>query len=256
MNIQSPSIQTLLCGQDNYIYLLIGGSKQSLVIDPGAAETVLSAIDKHKLKLTHVLLTHHHADHTAGAAALKRVSGCRVVGPDVQRITGVDETLHENQILSLGEFSIHMISTPGHTRTSVCYVLKIAETTAAVFTGDTLFIGGCGRCFETLPQQMHQSLMKLAALPDEMLVYPGHNYTLENYQFALTVESDNAIVGEQLKRLKEKGSLSAIPSTVGLEKQTNPFLRTHSLSIRKHLNMDNAENWEIFARLRKMKDVF
>jgi hydroxyacylglutathione hydrolase len=246
------TIQTILCGQDNYIYLLIAGDRQAIVIDPGEANPVVSVVEKQNLKLTHILLTHHHADHTDGIETLKAKYSCRAIGPDSQRIAGLDEIVHDNQVLSFPDFSIRVISTPGHTRTSVCYVLE----SAPVFTGDTLFISGCGRCFEGSPQQMHASLMKLAALPDKTLVYPGHDYTIDNYQFALTIEPDNEVVKKRLLELEAKGSLSSIPSTIGLEKQTNPFLRTQSLSIRKTLNMPDALDWEVFARLREMKNAF
>jgi hydroxyacylglutathione hydrolase len=250
--IPAYTIQTILCGQDNYIYLLIGGNRQALVIDPGEAEPVVSVVEKQKLKLTHILLTHHHADHTGGIETLKAKYSCRAIGPDSQRIAGLDEIVQDNQMVSFSDLAIRIISTPGHTRTSVCYVVE----SAAVFTGDTLFIGGCGRCFEGSAQQMHQSLQKLCALPEEILVYPGHDYTIENYRFALTVEPDNVITKKRFGNIEAKGSLSANPSTIGLEKQTNPFLRTHSLSIRKTLNMPDTEDWKVFGCLRGMKDVF
>jgi hydroxyacylglutathione hydrolase len=251
------TIQTVLCGQDNYIYLSAGGDGQCIAIDPGMAEPVLSVLEKQDLKLTHILLTHHHADHTGGAEPLKTRCHCRVIGPDSQRIAGLDEVVRDNQILNVCGLFIRVLATPGHTRTSVCYILESASgQPAAVFTGDTLFIGGCGRCFEGSPEQMYQSLQKIAALPDDVRVYPGHDYTLENYRFALTVEPDNAVVRKCLSKLEEKGSLSAIPSTIGLEKQTNPFLRAQSRSIRNMLEMPGAPDWEVFAELRKRKDFF
>jgi hydroxyacylglutathione hydrolase len=217
----------------------------------------LAVLEKQNLKPTHILLTHHHADHTGGVELLKTKCHCRVSGPDSQRINGLDEIVQDNQVLNLGGLSIRVLATPGHTRTGVCYVLESAAgQPAAVFTGDTLFIGGCGRLFESSAQQMHQSLQKLAALPNDTAVYPGHDYTLENYRFALMVEPDNVIVQKCLSELEEKESLSAIPSTVGLEKQTNPFLRTQSRSIRNTLKMPAAPDWEVFAELRKRKDYF
>jgi hydroxyacylglutathione hydrolase len=251
------TIQTILCGQDNFIYLLCNSRGQSVVIDPGMAEQVLAVLEKQKLKLTHILLTHHHADHTGGIETLKAKYSCRVIGPDLQRIARLDEFVQDGQILNLSGLSIRVLFTPGHTRTSVCYVLESATgQPTAVFTGDTLFIGGCGRCFEGSAQQMHQSLTKIAALPQDTLVYPGHDYTLENYQFALTVEPDNAITRKRLLELEEKGSMSATPSTIKLEKQTNPFLRTQSLSIRKTLKMPDEPDWEVFGCLREKKNHF
>jgi len=249
-------IKIILCG-DNYVYLLSGNDGQCAAIDPGTAGPVLAAIEKQKLKLTHILLTHHHADHIGGAESLKAKTRCQVIGPDSQRIAGLDETVKDNQVLNLGGLFIRVLATPGHTRTGVCYVLESAAgQPAAVFTGDTLFIGGCGRLIEGSAMQMYQSLQKLAALPDDTAVYPGHDYTLENYRFALTVEPDNAIVQKCLSELEEKGSLSAVPSSIGLEKQINPFLRTQSRSIRNTLKMFDAQDWEVYAELRKRKDFF
>lgn len=251
------STKIILSGQDNYIYLLASDDRQCAVIDPGTAGPVLATLEKQNLKLTHILLTHHHADHTGGVESLKTRTHCRVIGPDSQRIAGLDEAAQDNQILAVCGFSIRVLATPGHTRTGVCYVLEsTADRPAAVFTGDTLFIGGCGRLFEGSAPQMYQSLQKLAALPDDTAVYPGHDYTLDNYRFAMTVEPDNVIVQKCLSELEEKGALSAIPSTIGLEKQTNPFLRTQSRSIRNTLEMPDAPDWEVFAELRKRKDFF
>jgi hydroxyacylglutathione hydrolase len=251
------STKIIPSGQDNCIYLLVSDDRQCAVIDPGTAGPVLAALEKQNLKLTHILLTHHHADHTGGAESLKTKTRCQVIGPDSQRIAGLDETAQDNQVLNFGGLSIRVIATPGHTPTGVCYVLESAAgQPAVVFTGDTLFIGGCGRLFESSASQMHQSLQKLAALPDDTAVYPGHDYTLENYRFALTVEPDNTVVRKRLSELEEKGSLSAIPSTIGLEKQTNPFLRTQSRSIRNTLEMPDVPDWEVFAELRKRKDYF
>jgi hydroxyacylglutathione hydrolase len=251
------STKVIPSGQDNCVYLLVRDDRQCAVIDPGTAGPVLAVLENQKLKLACILLTHHHADHTGGAESLKTRTHCRVIGPDSQRIAGLDETVKDNQVLNLGGLSIRVLATPGHTRTGVCYVLEsVAGQPAAVFTGDTLFIGGCGRLFEGSAMQMYQSLQKLAALPDDTAVYPGHDYTLENYRFALTVEPDNAIVQNRLSELEAKGSLSVIPSTLGLEKQTNPFLRAQSHSIRNMLKMPDAPDWEIFAELRKRKDFF
>jgi hydroxyacylglutathione hydrolase len=251
------SIKIILCGQDNCVYLLAGNNGQGVVIDPGTAGPVLAALEKQTLNPAGILLTHHHADHTGGMESLKTKCHCRVIGPDWQRIAGLDEVTKDNHVLTLCGLSIRVLAMPGHTRTSVCYVLESTPgQPAAVFTGDTLFIGGCGRLLEGSAPQMYQSLQKLAALPDDTAVYPGHDYTLDNYRFALTVEPDNAIVQKRLSELEEKGSLSAIPSTIGLEKQTNPFLRTQSCSIRNTLEMPDAPDGEIFAELRKRKDCF
>jgi hydroxyacylglutathione hydrolase len=250
------STTIILSGQDNCIYLLASNDRQCAVIDPGTAGPVLAALEKQNLKLAYILLTHHHADHTGGAESLKTKCHCRIIGPDSQRIAGLDEVVQDNQILNVCKLSIRVLATPGHTQTGVCYILESAAGRPAAFTGDMLFIGGCGRLFEGSAPQMYQSLQKLAALPDDTTVYPGHDYTLDNYRFALTVEPDNVVVRKRLSELEEKGSLSAIPSTIGFEKQTNPFLRTQSRSIRNTLKMPDAPDCEIFAELRKRKDFF
>jgi hydroxyacylglutathione hydrolase len=243
--------------QDNLIYLLPGTDSRCAVIDPGEAEPVLTLLEQAKLTLTHVLLTHGHSDHTGGVMLLKKKTGCSVLGSDLRRTPEIDLVVQDNQLFDMCGFRIRVIATPGHTSSSVCYYLEPdGGGKGAVFTGDTLFICGCGRLFECPAQQMFDSLHRLAALPDDTLLFPGHDYTVDNMRFALTVEPDNMAIRRQLDRLDREGSLAAIPSSIGFEKQTNPFLRTQSPAIRGSLKLFDAPDEQVFAELRRRKDRF
>lgn len=243
--------------QDNLIYLLPGINSCCAVIDPGEAEMVLTLLERAKLTLTHVLLTHGHSDHTGGVSLLKKKSGCSVLGSDRRRTPEIDIVVQDDQRVDMCGFRIRVIAAPGHTSSSVCYYLEPdGDGKGAVFTGDTLFVCGCGRLFECTAQQMFDSIKRLAALPDDTLLFPGHDYTVENMRFALTVEPNNMAIRRQLEVLNRDGSLAAIPSSLGFEKQTNPFLRTQSPDIRRALNLADAPDEQVFAELRRRKDRF
>jgi hydroxyacylglutathione hydrolase len=224
---------------DNFIYLYRYGQKQAFVVDPGQAGVVEAEIQKQKVELTHILLTHHHFDHTAGAAELKNKYCCEVI------IGG--------EPLKLDETNIEIIDTPGHTKDSVCFYVT-HKNERAIFTGDTLFVGGCGRPFECSAETMWQSLQKLAALPDETEVYCGHDYTLDNYQFTLSIEPDNSEVKKCIADL-EAGKY-CVPSTIGREKKTNILLRAGCVRVKVVLGMEDATSENVFAELRKRKDVW
>ena len=190
---------------------------------------------------------HHHSDHTAGIEDLKTKTGCGVIAAE------------KAEILHIDNVDIKIIATPGHTRDSVCYYVQPSEEHLGVlFTGDTLFIGGCGRPFECDASIMWDSLRKIAALPDDTLVYPGHDYTEENYEFALTIEPDNKLVKQCLQETIDchKSGKPAVPSSIGKEKMTNVFLRSDDLQIKTALNMPNAKAPEVFAELRRRKNIF
>jgi hydroxyacylglutathione hydrolase len=245
---------------DNYIYLYRYNQSEAFVIDPGESSSVFRALKKHKLNLTTILLTHNHWDHTGGTAELKKKTSCRVIGPDKQRIKNVDCFAEDIQILEIGNVKIQVIATPGHTHTSVCYYIPPSneKENGILWTGDTLFIGGCGRLFECDASSMWNSLQKLASLPDDTLVYCGHDYTLENYKFALSIEPGNQAVQKYLNELKQaqKAGKPTVPSTILREKETNPFLRADFSELRSALNMLNAPAAEVFAELRRRKDIF
>ena len=221
----------------NYIYLFVYQQGRAVVVDPGDAGCVLSALKKHFLRLDAILITHHHFDHTAGAGKLKKKTGCEIIRPDKNRISLTDKEISDSDVLEFGRENIKVISTPGHTSTSVCYYVQPSESNedGILFTGDTMFTAGCGRVFECPAEIMWKSLNKLAALPETTLVYPGHNYTIENYQFALNVEPENQAVIDCLNNPSH-------PSTIALEKQTNVFIRAGSV--------------EVFAELRSRKNRF
>ncbi len=234
------AVITLPAFGDNFIYLVRYEPGKALAVDPGEAGGVLRALKEHDLVLTTVLVTHHHYDHSGGVGDLKRQTGCKVIGPD-KRIPSVDQIVNSKQTITVGRLKIEVIGTPGHTRTSVCFlVCPFGDNPhGLLFTGDTMFIGGCGRVFETDMQTMYDSLRILASLPDDTLVYPGHDYTEENYRFALTIEPDNEAVKTRLAQIQKD---PMPPSTIARERATNVFIR--------------ANDAQVFAQLRRKKDVF
>jgi hydroxyacylglutathione hydrolase len=177
--------------------------------------------------------------------SLKQRFDCAIIGPEDSRLGSVDSVMRDEERLEIEGTTIRCLETPGHTRTSVCYFMTSESMkTPALFTGDTMFVCGCGRIFECDGQTMYASLQKLAALPYETQIYPGHDYTEENVTFALMYEPENKILKEKLKDIRHKTAQNkpTIPSILGDEKQLNPFL--------------NAPDWKQFARLRKEKDLF
>jgi hydroxyacylglutathione hydrolase len=247
-------IETVPCLTDNYAYL-VSGAGLCAAIDPSEPEPIAAALRARGLKLTHILNTHHHWDHTGGNMALKKATGAVVVGPakDRERIPGIDIGVEESQGWRFGEHQIAILEVPAHTRGAIAFVFA-----NAVFTGDTLFAMGCGRLFEGTPAMMHESLAKLAALPGDTQVYCGHEYTLNNARFALTLEPGNRELQARMKEveaLRAKGE-PTIPSSIGLEKRTNPFLRTGSAEIRAALKMETADDIALFAEIRRRKDAF
>jgi hydroxyacylglutathione hydrolase len=230
---------------DNYIYVVEYEPGLAFAVDPGQAEAVQEEIDRRQLSLTHVLITHRHADHTGGAKDLKKKTGCMVVAGAEKWFAGVDTALRDRQTLTVGQTRIRCITTPGHTAGSVCYFVSGGRLPAPVlFTGDTLFVCGCGRLLEADGETMWTSLRKLAALPDETLVYPGHDYMEENLRFALTEKPGDPELTARLDETHHKMSRHepTVPSKLGDEKRLNPFL--------------TAPDVQTFVRLRKQKDVF
>jgi len=254
------SVITIPALGDNFIYLYRYNQIDSFAVDPSDGSLVLRAIKQHGLNLKAILLTHHHWDHTAGTDELKRKTGCKVIGADKRRIPGIDMVVSEGQILPVGDRQVRVIATPGHTNTSVCYYMEpsAGNENAILWTGDTLFVGGCGRLLECDAQSMADSLQKLASLPDDTLVYCGHDYTLENYEFASGIEPGNQIVKERLEQVRQllkQGKLT-VPSSILLEKSTNCFLRAGTPEMKTALGMPQAQAVEVFAELRRRKDVF
>lgn len=239
----SPIILTAF--GDNYIYLLEYAAGKVIVVDPGDASVVTAALAGENMTLTHILATHHHADHIGGIGTLKRQFGCKVVSSDKKRIPETDITIKDSDTFMLETVNVQVIATPGHTQTGVCYYLTGPTLeNPLLFTGDTLFVCGCGRLFECDGKTMYQSFEKLIALPNETLVYPGHDYTRENLRFALTLEPENKDLKQKLSAVDSlnRQKQPTVPATLEEEKQLNPFLR--------------AVTWQQFAKLRRQKDSF
>jgi hydroxyacylglutathione hydrolase len=247
-------IVTVPCLQDNYAYLVHLGA-MTAVIDPAEAEPVAAAMKARGWTLTHILNTHHHWDHSGGNRELKAAFGAEVVGPeaDRSRIPAIDTGVTEAAGWQFGSLKVGIKEVPAHTRGAIAYVFG-----DAVFTGDTLFVMGCGRLFEGDAAMMHHSLSKLAALPDATALYCGHEYTLTNARFALTLEPGNAALAARAKAvaaLRTEGKFT-VPSTIADEKATNPFLRTQSPEIRANLGLKTADDVTVFAEIRRRKDIF
>jgi hydroxyacylglutathione hydrolase len=251
-------IHLVPCLKDNYAYILHGQRRDAVaVVDPSEAAPVLTALQSLGLSLTHILNTHHHFDHTGGNLELKALTGARIIGPraDADRIPGIDIPVSEGDLVAIGDTDAHVLEIPGHTRGHIAFWFGSAN---AVFTGDTMFAMGCGRLFEGTPAQMWSSLSKLSSLPAETRVYCGHEYTQSNGRFALTLEPDNIDLRTRMEEVDERRrqGLPTIPSTIGLELKTNPFLRPDAATLRRTLQLEDAGTVEVFAQIRRRKDTF
>jgi hydroxyacylglutathione hydrolase len=247
-------IEIVPCLTDNYAYLIRLGDLCA-VVDPSEPGPVKAALAAKGWRLSHILNTHHHLDHTGGNIALKQEFGAKVVGPgnDAGRIPGLDIGVDENSGWEFGGLNVAVLEVPAHTRSAITFVID-----GHAFTGDTLFAMGCGRLFEGDPATMWASLSKLMTLPDATQIYCGHEYTEGNGRFALTLEPDNqALVARvsQVRAQRARGD-ATVPSAMGLEKTTNPFLRVNSAEIRKTLGMEKASDVAVFGEIRKRKDSF
>jgi hydroxyacylglutathione hydrolase len=241
---------------DNYIWLLHDDAGQALVVDPGEARPVEAALAERSLQLRAILLTHHHADHTAGAGALHARYGAPVYGPDDERLAVVHQRVGDGDIVAFDQprARFEVLAVPGHTRSHIAYAGE-----GLLFCGDTLFSLGCGRLFEGTPAQMLASLDRLAALPDTSLVCCGHEYTQANGHFARTVDPDNPALAErcaQVAAARAQGH-PTVPVTLASERACNPFLRTDSQALTDWGQRQAVtERVERFAALRAAKDVF
>jgi hydroxyacylglutathione hydrolase len=243
---------------DNYVYLVHEPrANVTGVVDPAVAELVLERLAARGWTLDWILSTHHHADHTAGNLALKEATGCRIAGPkaDAARIPGIDLKLSEGDRFKLGEAEALIFETPGHTSGHISYWFPEAR---ALFCADTLFSLGCGRVFEGSFAQMWDSVSKLAALPDDAMVYCAHEYTQSNARFALSVDPDNPALqarAAEVDRQRAAGQ-ATVPTLLGEERKANPFLRPGDPAIRKRLGMESASDAEVFGEIRRRKDSF
>ena len=243
---------------DNYVYLAhCSETGATGVVDPAVVDPVLAAADRLGWKISHIINTHHHGDHTGGNLEIKAKTGCTIVGPraDQARIPGIDVQVGDGDTYQLGNAVANVFDVPGHTRGHIAYWFEGSD---ALFCGDTLFVMGCGRLFEGTPAQMVNSLAKFKALPPETRVYCAHEYTQANGRFALSVEPDNADLVNLMKEVdaaRERGE-PTVPSTIGQELKTNPFLRSDSPDLQRTIGMTGGDYVEVFAETRHRKDVF
>lgn len=246
------------CLSDNYGYLVHEPSSgKTAAIDTPDVKPILAALKEKGWTLSYILNTHHHFDHAGGNAELKEKTGCTVIGPkgEKDKIPGIDRAVGEDDIVELGAARARVIEVPGHTSGHIAYSF---DEEHVAFVGDTLFALGCGRLFEGTPQQMWTSLGKLMALPDDTTVYCAHEYTQANARFALSVEPQNAALVARTKEIDEKRARGewTVPTSIGLEKATNPFLRAASIDLRRMVGLEAAEDVDVFAETRKRKDNF
>ena len=243
--------------KDNYIWLLRKGAS-AVVVDPGDARPVLEVLEREGLSLTSILVTHHHADHQGGVANLLAHYPAQVFGPAMESITAITQPLRGGETIFLEPLDavFQVLAVPGHTLGHLAY-----HGSGVLFCGDTLFAAGCGRVFEGTPAQMHASLLRLAALPDQTAAYCAHEYTEANLRFALTVEPGNRLLRQRVDEVavaRAKG-WATVPSVMALEKATNPFLRCSEPEIVASAQSRVAQTFDalaVFTVLREWKNGF
>lgn len=253
----TTEIHQFPCLDDNFGVLVHDtDSGTTVAIDVPNAAAYMDALEKTGWTLSHILITHHHWDHTQGLGDLKTKTGARVIGPERSRlkISGMDRTVEDGDDIRCGPYEIRAISTPGHTIDQISW--HFAQVGMA-HTGDTLFSLGCGRVFEGDKDMMWSSLSKLMRqLPDETTIYCGHEYTEANARFALTIEPDNEDLQQrasEVAELRGRGE-PTLPTTMAREKATNPFLRAGEASVATALGMEGKSPAEIFGEIRTRKD--
>ncbi len=252
------AVEQFFCLSDNFGVLVHDpASATTVAIDAPEEAPIRAKLAEKGWRLDRILITHHHGDHTGGNLALKQAFNCRITGPasEAGRIPGIDDTVKGGDAFRIGEHEVRVIDTPGHTLGHISYRLPGARL---AFVADTLFAVGCGRVSEGTMEMMWASLEKLAALPGDTVVYCGHEYTETNIRFALTIEPDNADLiarAAEVKALRAAGKPS-LPTTIALEKRTNPFLRADEPGIRHRLGMAAAPAASVFGEIRKRKDAF
>ena len=254
----SLEIERVPCFTDNYVWLAREPvSGLVACVDPADTAPVAAALARRGWTLTHILNTHHHADHVGGNLWLKRATGCTIVGPaaDRERIPGIDIALADGERFAFGAETAEVLDVPGHTRGHIAYWFAGAKT---LFCGDTLFLMGCGRVFEGTHAQMWRSLGKLRALPDDAMVYCAHEYTQSNARFARHADPDNQALASRAAAVdaaRARGE-ATVPAPLGLEKATNPFLRADDPALARRHGLAGAPPEDVFAHLRRSKDQF
>lgn len=251
-------IVTIRCLEHNYAFLLHDGEcDTTVVIDVPEAAPVADELDRRDWVLTHVLLTHHHGDHTGGVAELSSRHPAKVIGAlaDEHRLPALDLAVSDRDVITLGNEGVEVMDVSGHTRGHIAFYFP---ETGAVASGDSLMALGCGRVYGDGPEQMYASLQKIAALPPDTLVLSGHEFSEKNADFALTIDSTNdALIARAaaVKAMRAEGQ-PTIPSTLSDELATNPFLRCDDADIRREIGMADATCAEVFAEIRQRKNNF
>ncbi len=246
------------CRSDNFGVLLHDPKTgQTAAIDAPELKPILDVLEQRGWTLNHIFTTHHHPDHVEANLELKARFNCIITGPalEADRIPGIDKSVKGGDHFEFAGRRVDVIDCPGHTLGGISLHIPAEKL---LFSADTLFALGCGRLLEGTPAQMWNSLSKLMRLPDDTIVYCGHEYTLSNAKFALTIDPNNeALVlrAMEIERLRADNK-PTLPTTIGVEKATNPFLRASDDNIRENLNMTNATDGEVFAEIRHRKDVF
>ncbi|MCG7598336.1 hydroxyacylglutathione hydrolase [Halomonas sp. McH1-25] len=244
---------------DNYIWLLLqDNSTEVAVVDPGDAHPVIDYLEREGLRLSTVLVTHHHHDHTGGLAELAKRYSPRIIGPENPQIKEIDERVGEGDSCRVLGRRFEVMAVPGHTLDHIAFFA--AGTPSLLFCGDTLFCGGCGRLFEGSPEQMYRSLTRLAKLPEETMVFAAHEYTLANLRFAQAADPDNAARDRHLlecQRARESNR-ATLPTTIARERQINPFLRVEDKRVQATAATQGESDTPLatFTTLRAWKDNF
>ena len=236
---------------DNYIYLLVG-EESCAAVDPSLADPVLRLLST-RPSLEMVLVTHHHADHTGGCADLKLETSCKIVAPRGAFGFPVDQVGREGDTITVAGAEFVVLSVPGHTAEDLAYY---SESEKMVFTGDTLFAGGCGRLFGGTASMMWDAMKRLRELPEDTEVYCGHEYTIDNLEFALELEPDNEAIADRLAQMRrlDEVDIPTVPSSIGIERQTNPFLRADDPILAAAVNLPTDDPVAVFAEIRSRKD--
>jgi len=252
------NVSIIKCLSDNYSYLIRDKNTNTIgVVDPSEFSVIDQEIKKKYKKLDFIFNTHHHDDHIGGNLDLKKKYGSKIICSkhDKSIIQSVDIGLNDGDIFRFGEIDFNILHIPGHTLGHISFYSKKA---GVVFTGDTLFSLGCGRIFEGTFEQMFSSLEKIKNLSKDTLIYCGHEYTKKNGEFCLSIDKENKNLQERIKEIndKTKKNLPTLPVSLGSELENNIFLRCDNTRIKKNLKMENASKFEVFKKLRNLKDQF